>query len=99
MCFTRVPTLLYVIVISQLFQCLCCSVGYCCTGAGVLGAPPTASPRPANGELVAVGDVMADFLQKLPLSVNIHVNKAQCVGKLDKKTRYIIMYMYRSRIF
>ncbi len=57
---------------------------------GVLGGFPTPSPRSAaDGELVAVGDMMADYLQKLPMSVNLHVNKAQCIGILDKKTRYV----------
>ncbi len=63
----------------------------------MLGALPTSSPQPSDKELVAVGDVMVDYLQRLPFSLNLHVNKAECVAKLDKKTRYMLHLLYRFK--
>lgn len=36
-----------------------------------------------------MGDVMQGYLQKLPVSLNVRVNKANCVGQLDKRIRCV----------
>ena len=60
--------------------------------AGVLGvgrAPPTPSSQPAAGVVVAIGDVMKGYLERVPVSVSVRVDKAEIGAQLDKRTKYV----------
>lgn len=39
------------------------------------------------GEVVAVGDVLADRLMRLQVSLNTGVDKAELTAQLDKRTK------------
>ena len=63
-------------------------ISYMCAGVlGVGRSPPTPSSQPAAGEVVAIGDVMKGYLEIVPMSVSVRVDKAEIGAQLDKRTK------------
>lgn len=49
---------------------------------------PSAPVAPSPDEVIAIGEIIKSYLERVPVSVSLHLEDAECVAQLDRKTKY-----------